>query len=261
MIKHLLVSLTGHGLVRSSLLLMVVLGSGNVRGQQNLFNIPSGEITPTRQLFYQHQINVYSPTSLESKLHVVYGLPRHWDVGVNFVDLPLTLRRGLTADINDKSGRYPLFPYVMMTAQKQWKISKKLWINAGTQVGPNVGPRGARGLAHWTYGLVRYPLGRVHLTAGPYISHMRYTGGSVRHPVGWMAGYEVHLGHGFGLMGDFISGQHKKSSSTIGGVVDLGRRAQLCIAALLDFPNDTLSPGVVVELNLFSWDFRQPHDN
>jgi len=52
--------------------------------QQNLFNIPSGDITPKNKIFYQHQFNVY-PKKFESKAHFVYGLGGGWDAGLNLV--------------------------------------------------------------------------------------------------------------------------------------------------------------------------------
>ena len=53
-------------------------------GQQNLFNIPSGDITSSKKVFYQHQLNVYSD-KMESKAHFVYGLGKGWDAGINLV--------------------------------------------------------------------------------------------------------------------------------------------------------------------------------
>ena len=60
-------------------------------------------------------------------------------------------------------------------------------------------------------------------------------------------------------MGDFISGQHKKSVSTFGALYDISKRVQLCVAALLPIPNDKLPVGLVVELNVYGWDFKANH--
>jgi hypothetical protein len=62
-----------------------------LHAQQNLFNIPSGDITPTGEWFYQHQLNFYEIDDLETKSHFVYGIAEGWDVGINFIDLPLRL--------------------------------------------------------------------------------------------------------------------------------------------------------------------------
>lgn len=52
--------------------------------QQNLFNIPSGDIAKSKKFFYQHQLNIYS-NNLESKAHSLFGLGKGWDAGINLV--------------------------------------------------------------------------------------------------------------------------------------------------------------------------------
>lgn len=39
-----------------------------LNAQQNLFNIPSGDVTPTGEWFYQHQLNFYEIDDLEKKV-------------------------------------------------------------------------------------------------------------------------------------------------------------------------------------------------
>ena len=64
--------------------LFTIVTINKIQAQQNLFNIPSGDITPKGKLFYQHQINTYR-NKFESKGHFVYGLGKGWDVGANLV--------------------------------------------------------------------------------------------------------------------------------------------------------------------------------
>ena len=64
--------------------LFIIINITKIQAQQNLFNIPSGDITPKGKLFYQHQINTYR-NKFESKGHFVYGLGKGWDVGANLV--------------------------------------------------------------------------------------------------------------------------------------------------------------------------------
>jgi hypothetical protein len=107
--------------------------------QQNLFNIPSGDITPKGKFFYQHQLNFYQLDELESKSHIVYGAGKGWDLGVNFVDLPLRFGKGQIISFNDSSKRKPLYPLLMFTLQKQVVLKEELlFLNVGTQVGPNL---------------------------------------------------------------------------------------------------------------------------
>ena len=58
-------------------------------------------------------------------------------------------------------------------------------------------------------------------------------------------------------MGDFISGNHKKSQTVIGGGYNVSGKLQIFLGALVTFPNDKLDRGIVVEINWYSWDFRE----
>ena len=235
--------------------LSLVTTTGNA--QQNLFNIPSGDITPKSKVFYQHQINIYSVRDYESKSHVVFGLGKGWDIGVNLVDLPIRFQPdSAIIGRNDVKTRTPLYPFLMATIQKQFVVSKKWLVNVGTQVGPNITRRTRNvSLAHFTYATVKWhPVERCSIIAGPYYSNNVYTGDDHATP-GWMLGYEFKVTDDFLLMGDLISGDHKKSVSTFGFTYNLGDRTQVCLAALLPFPNTELQRGMVLELNLFGWDY------
>lgn len=229
--------------------------------QQNLFNMPSGDITPARKVFYQHQLNFYSFYDFESKSHLVYGLGKKWDIGLNLVDVPIRIVQDSSLiGFNDYQGRKPLYPLLMATAQKQIVINDRLAFNIGTQVGPNLTTniRNKR-IAHFTYATLKWKAIRNgFLIAGPYYTNRVFTGGEP-HTFGWMFGYELPLTKRISLMGDLISGKHKKSSSTFGALYDFGKRVQLCAAALLPFPNTKLPAGLVLELNIYGWDFKSNH--
>lgn len=248
-------------LVQALLILASILVIDNCFAQQNLFNIPSGDITPKNKIFYQHQLNFYSFSDFESKSHFVYGIGKRFDVGINLVDIPIRIVEDSSmVGFNDFRGRKPLYPLLMATIQKQFVLSSHLLLNVGTQVGPNLTNRiRNKTVAHFTYATLRWqPFKKGFLIAGPYYSNHVFTGGS-QHTTGWMFGYEIPVAKRFSLMGDLVSGQHKKSVSTFGGVYDIGKRAQLCVAALLPYPNRSLPDGVVVELNIFGWDFKKNH--
>lgn len=244
-----------------AVLILIVCTISQCMAQQNLFNIPSGDITPKGKFFYQHQLNFYSTNDFESKSHLVYGLGKSWDVGINLVDVPIRLvddRRMI--GFNDYKGRKPLYPLLMAALQKQVVINPHWAINIGTQVGPNLTSRlENKTVAHFTYATARWhPFQEGYFIAGPYYSNRVFTGGR-QHTVGFMFGYEIPIGKKISLMGDFISGTHKKSNSTFGAVIDVGKRTQLCVAALLPYPNQNLPGGLVLELNIFGWDFQQHH--
>lgn len=244
-----------YALCLASLLLLF----SNVRAQQNLFNIPSGDINPKSELFYQQQFNFYKVNQLESKTHLVYGLGRGWDTGVNLVDLPVNLAGGPVFTHNDSTTRKPLYPVIMGTVQKQWVVSERVEVNAGTQVGTNLTDdmRNSK-LIFFNYAIMRWtPNKHLHLVGGLYHTNDNYVGGTTSQVGGFMLGYEYKITKKFLLMGDFISGNNKKSTTVLGGGYNFGQRVQLFAGALLGFPNRQLPNGLVLELNWFGWDFMQ----
>lgn len=222
--------------------------------QQNLFNVPSGDITPIDQGFYQHQINFYSCQLQESKVHLTYGLGKNWDIGINLVDLPIIWNNGFALGYNDDPQDKPLYPVLMATAQKQWTLTEKWAINLGTQIGPNLARGGTTDLSFWNYAGIRYHITQGFLIGGLYQSGPNYIGGNEDH-VGYWLGYEYHLTERWFLMGDLISGRHKKSSSTIGIVYNLSNKVQLCLARLFSFPGTSTPSGFVLEVNVFTYKY------
>jgi hypothetical protein len=56
--------------------------------QQNLFNVPSAEITEKNKFFFQQQFNIDSNAG-DSNTTVDYGLGNNWEVGINLFNLDL----------------------------------------------------------------------------------------------------------------------------------------------------------------------------
>ena len=245
-----------------AIVLLISFSSISLKAQQNLFNIPSGDITPKGKFFYQHQLNFYSLNELETKSHVVYGIGKGWDIGVNFVDLPLSFGQGQLVSFNDNSKRKPLYPLLMFTLQKQFVLKKDLlFLNVGTQTGPNLSNDfDNKKIATMNYALVRWqPSKKGYFIAGPYHTNDVFVGGPPQNQFGIMMGYEYKLNDKWLLMGDFISGDHKKSQTVIGGGYNVSGKLQLFLGALLAFPNRRLDNGVVFELNWYGWNFMEKH--
>jgi len=244
----------------SSRFLLVFCLSGVVSttfSQQNLFNIPSGDITPNKKIFYQHQLNFYAVNDFESKSHFVYGVGKGWDFGFNLIDLPVQIGNGRLFSYNDESIRKPLFPLFLLTAQKQWKLGDHLQFNIGTQTGVNLSPMVDRKqFATITSGLFRWKGKRGFVIGGPYLSNDVFVGTEKQWTVGYKLGYEYYVTEKWLLMGDLISGQHKKGQTVIGGGYTVNKHLQLFLGALLAFPYRELHDGVVFELNWYSWNFR-----
>ncbi|GAA4010260.1 hypothetical protein GCM10022408_23120 [Hymenobacter fastidiosus] len=226
------------------------------RAQQNLFNIPAGDLTPRGKVFYQHQTNVYGLGDLESKNHFVYGLGRGWEAGLNVLNLKMDFRnRGDVFTVNrDDPGR-PLKPLVQLTGQKFFVVGPALSTSLGTQVGTNPLRFGGarRRLTHFSYNTwVWSPRHHVKVVAGPYLSDRGTLGAGNR--AGVLLGAEYPVSKKLLLMGDFVSGRNATSVSVLGINYLATRRVQLCLGVLLPNPGSQNRAGVVFELNLLGYD-------
>lgn len=228
--------------------------------QQNLFNIPSGDITAEKKFFYQHQLNFYAANQFETKSHLVYGIGRQWDVGLNFVDLPVRVGNGQLFSYNDESNRKPLYPLLLVTGQKQFKLGKQWQVNLGTQLGANISNNVQnKRFAFMNYGLLKWKSKKGYLIGGPYLANDVLVGGSPEWRPGYMLGYEYHIHGRWLLMGDFISGSHKKAQTVLGAGYNLSKKIQIFAGALLAFPNRELQDGLTIEINWYDWDFLNGH--
>ena len=242
-------------LLRGLLVCLCVLCGTTVFAQQNLFNIPSANITPTNKVFYQHQLNVYNLRDYASKHHFVYGLPKNWEVGLNVVNInikPSTLQSWFP--INDSERKEPFAPIAMLTAQKQIQLSKHLQLNIGTQIGTNllIEGYGYRRLTTFSYALAAYRTNKHwSFVAGPYVTDETFMGKG--NNAGVLVGFEIPLNKRWLLMGDFVSGNTKNSVSVLGFTYNVNKHFQLCLGGLVPNPNSKENYGVVFEINLFNF--------
>ena len=223
-------------------------------GQQNLFNIPSGDITNTKKVFYQHQLNAYSD-KLESKAHFVYGLGKGWDAGVNLVGKGFYFTPEWRVLHNDNPAKGSVYPILMGTVQKQFQISDHFDVNLGSQVGFNISNKVQnKELNYYFYGIGVYHFmkGKSRVVGGLYKTNSMFVGDG--NTFGSMLGYEVKLSKRLYLMGDWVSGSNDGSVAVIGGMFNAGKRVQIC--AGWQIPNRaTAKPqGLVLELNIMGWD-------
>lgn len=231
-----------------------MLLSSAVHGQQNLFNIPSGDVTNHKKGFYQHQLNIYS-NKLESKGHFVYGLGKGWDVGANLVGKGFYFPPEWRVLHNDNPDKGALYPILMGTVQKQVQVDEHFSFNLGSQVGYNLSNRiQNKELNYFLYGIGIYYFmkGKSRIVGGIYQTNQMFVG--TGNTFGGMLGYEIKLSKRWYLMGDWVSGNNDSSVGVIGGMYNLSRRTQLCAGWLLPNPDTPKPMGVVLELNLLGWD-------
>lgn len=228
-----------------------------VYSQQNLFNIPSGDITPKKKWFFQHQTNFYQPWELEMKNHFVYGLGAGFDIGVNIINIPFDFRSKQIMPFNSNpySTTTPLSPLLLFTAQKQFHVTKTLDFNFGTQAGINLARYDLVKPVFFNYALFSAHLfDRLKLVFGGYHT-LRYKAGDGSLG-GIMLGFELQIHDKFIIMGDFLSGTNGLGNTVIGGTWNVSKRVQLCLGALLPNLGTQNKPGVVFELNLLGWDLE-----
>ncbi|MCB1146824.1 MAG: hypothetical protein KDK38_08475, partial [Leptospiraceae bacterium] len=208
----------------------------SAHAQQNLFNIPSGEITREGKFFYQHQLNIYN-RFLESKSHLVYGLGSGWDAGLNFVGTGLVYPPNFEFIHNDDSSKGALYPYLTPTIQKQFFITDFFDFNMGSQAGFNLTDRGKDsrfGFFNYAVGVFYFFDKKSRIVAGAYHTNNQYAGPG--NNFGIVAGYELKITDYFYLMGDWISGNNESSSAILGGMINVTNRLQLCAGWLQPNP-------------------------
>lgn len=233
--------------------LLLCLSISNVTAQQNLFNIPSGDITNNNKIFYQHQLNVYN-NKLESKAHFVYGLGKGWDIGANLVGKGFYFSPDWRILHNDNPSKGALYPILMTSIQKQFEISEHININLGSQIGWNLSAKVKnKELNYFTYLIGSYHLHKsTRVIGGIYQTNKMYVGNG--NTFGFMAGYEIKLSNRLFLMGDWISGNNDASVMVLGGMYNVTKRFQICAGLQIPNPNTPKPICLVLEINLMGWD-------
>lgn len=225
-------------------------------GQQNLFNIPSGDITIKGKAFYQHQFNLYND-KLESKAHFIYGLGKGWDAGMNLVGKGVYFSPDWRLLHNDDPKKGALYPILMGSLQKQFKLSELWDINIGSQVGYNLSKKVQNKEINffvYSVGVYHFMKGASRIVGGIYQTNRMYVGQG--NTFGVMFGSELRLSKRWSVMGDWVSGNNDSSVGVLGGMYNLTRRIQLCAGWQIPNPNTPKNMGLVLELNIMGWDIE-----
>jgi hypothetical protein len=183
--------------------------------QQNLFNVPSSEITVKKGLFFQQQFNINSV--IVSNTNLCYGLGKDFEIGTNLIGLQ-TDTRFSSIRINDELDEEPIAPLALLTAQKAFSISKNFRIGIGTQIGADLIKHAEAPtlLANFTYLNTRTTFfdEKLSVNIGVYYGNAAYIGG--RDAVNFMAGFEATLSPKLHLVGDIMGGKNPIGVSVLG---------------------------------------------
>jgi hypothetical protein len=204
--------------------------------QQNLFNVPSSEITEKNKFFFQQQFNFASLG--ESNTTVDFGLGNDLEIGINLFNLNVySNTTGLTN------------PNFLFNFQKAFNINEIYKVSFGTQTGltPPLYNATIRipSFSYINNAVDLEKWGKYYL--GSYYANPAYAGSG--DSFGIMAGIEYPLiSNKMHLMGDILSGNNAISVAVLGFVLFLPANWQLSFGAQIPSPSSNNEYGMVFEI-------------
>ena len=193
-------------------------------GQQNLFNVPSSDITVKGKLFFQQQVNFLTNGTAALNTTFCYGLGKDFEVGGNFLGGYIDPHApGSSLQTNSDASKPPVYPFFTVNLQKGFVLSRTFKLGVGTQAGFSPGMH----FGNFTYlNLVTViPKAQLKLITGVNHGSETILGpgdlnpffSSVYDPVGFQFGVEKEIVHSnVLLLAEHISGTHSLGVSVIG---------------------------------------------
>ena len=219
------------------------------RAQQNLFNVPSGQITRPGEVFAQQQFNLSYPIGT-SNTTLDVGLGRGWEVGVNFLDAQLYAR----GSDNLPGGQTQVNPDLLVNAQKGATLTAGWRAGVGTQLGFNPARR-RQDIElinfSWLINAISVPdrtrFGTYYV--GAYYANQAYAGPG--NAVGFLLGVEVPVvPERLSVQADWVGGRNEISVIVLGGVYTFRNGWQLSLGAQLPAARSPNPHGVVTEFTV-----------
>lgn len=205
-----------------SLLLFVGVVT-EAEGQQNLFNMPTSDITVKSKLFFQQQINLLNDGTAMLNSTFCYGLGGDFEVGFNVLGIFLNPSYPGVVETNSDISNPPVYPYFTINLQKALTLSKTFKVALGTQAGYSVGMH----FGNFTYLNVVTAIPRYHLKLITGVNHgsesflgpgdLNPLFSSSFDPIGYQVGLEQEiLKEKLMLQAEHISGEHTLGVSVLG---------------------------------------------
>lgn len=239
--------LFNHGNSRSFLTLLIcifLMIDKNMYAQQNLFNVPSSEITTKKGIFFQQQFNVSD--MIQSNTNLCYGLGSNMEVGFNFISLQSDYHSIIS---NEELGKGSISPTSMFTFQKVFKLTEHTNIGAGVEIGFNMFKSQMKNTFFTNFNYLNSHTSlmdnNLHLIGGAYYANKAYQG--EESGLGLMMGYEYTLSKKIHLVGDWVSGDNYIGVAAIGGMYYVAPNIPLSFG--FQIPNNSMknSYGFVFE--------------
>jgi hypothetical protein len=236
--------------------------------QQNLFNVPSGEITTAGGFFFQQQFNFSNAGTSSTTLD--FGLPDDWELGLNFLDFQYYGHSQLLPPAlfpNQQLG-----PDLLTNFSHSEHLTEHIKLAAGTQIGycPVRRLQSSR-LLNFTYLIAQFEWPTDEATDrdtagdfgidndndddvptpkfwfGEYYANHAYGGPGAS--TAFLLGTEIPLiPRKLNFMADYYTGKNDLAIGVIGFVYFTDFRWQLSLGGQAPAPKSGNNPGIVLEL-------------
>jgi hypothetical protein len=204
---------------------LIILGTTHpVFCQQNLFNVPSSDITLKGKLFFQQQVNFLTDRTVALNTTFCYGLGKDFEVGGNILGVYIDPHTsGSALKTNSNAGQPPVYPFFTVNLQKAVVLNRTFKLGIGTQAGFSPGMH----FGNFTYLNMVTVIPKLQLKVITGVNHGSETilgpgdlnplFSSAYDPVGFQFGFEKEIVHSHMLLlAEHISGTHSLGVSVVG---------------------------------------------
>jgi hypothetical protein len=187
-----------------------------VWGQQNLFNVPTGDLTIEGRLFFQEQLNVF-PGNIQSSSILSLGLSDQFEFGIDMLNL--NIRNGdpwkIVSDSGDCGG--VVSPQLMVTSLFSRPVNNWWKASMGIQMGTGVvTPIAARFLTFFYTVHTFQLMGKARLIVGGYFASPGLTGLN-SNVVDLLLGLQIPFwDNRFEFVADYVGGSNAIGVSVLG---------------------------------------------
>jgi len=197
--------------------------------QQNFINVPSMEVTKSKKIFFQQQVNFNE--LIQSNTTLDLGLGKGTEVGLNVLGLNFTDKQKTFFE-NDTNDRDPYNPLVLLNLLKTLDLSKKVSLGIGAQFGLNFDFGRKNSRAGLLYCNLRYTdlfIENSSIIAGSYYNSLHYGGEGNR--FGYWMGIEMPLTPSVHLIAESVLGNNALCYSSAGLTYYLKKRYVFTLGA------------------------------
>jgi hypothetical protein len=227
-----------------------------LQAQQNLFNVPSSDISPKAKPFFQQQFNI-GEGLLQLNSTFSYGLGKNAEIGFNVTGLTMNEGSGrpfLLTNGNIQSP--PVYPFYTINFQKAFVLSPIFKLAVGTQTG--FGEGGNFGMYDYLNLVTILPKHKSKIITGVYYGTDSFLGSEDGTslfdgytPIGFQIGLEQPIiKEKLLLVMENISGLHNLGESTIGGAYYFTPRWVFSAGFQFSNPGSKTPEALVIELTL-----------